>query len=157
MLHCLKLRQPSKVISHGWIITKQGKMSKSIGNVIDPVEYIKNFGSDALRYFLMKEMNIERDGIFSHELFLECFNADLANTYGNLVSRLIGMVSKYNNGLVIKSNIPMDDLCINLLNAGRELITATNDCIYACKIDELIRNILDFAKLANKFVEDTKP
>jgi methionyl-tRNA synthetase len=132
-------------------------MSKSLGNVVDPVAYINEFGSDALRYFLMKEMNVERDGIFNHEIFLECYNADLANTYGNLVSRLIGMVSKYNNSLIKKSNMPLDDLSIQLLNGARELITATNDCIYSYKIDELIHNILDFAKHANKYVEDTKP
>jgi methionyl-tRNA synthetase len=132
-------------------------MSKSLGNVIDPIQYIKDFGSDALRYFLMKEMSVERDGVFSHEMFVECFNADLANTYGNLVSRFIGMATKYNNGVIVKSESPMDNLSINLLNAARELITATNDCIHAYKIDELIHNVLDFAKLANKYVEDTKP
>jgi methionyl-tRNA synthetase len=132
-------------------------MSKSIGNVINPREYIENFGSDALRYFLMKEMSIERDGIFGHESFIECFNADLANTYGNLVSRFIGMTSKYNHNVIVKGNVPLDDLSTNLLNAARELITATNDCIHAFKIDELIKNVLNFAKLTNKYIEDSKP
>ncbi|MDR3329730.1 MAG: methionine--tRNA ligase [Mycoplasmataceae bacterium] len=157
MLNCLKLRQATKVISHGWIITDQGKMSKSLGNVIDPNEYISNFGSDALRYYLMKEMSVERDGIFAHDLFIECYNADLANTYGNLVSRFLGMASKHNNGIIKKGNVPMDNLSIELENAGRELITAVEDCIQSYKIDEVIHNILDFAKLANKYVEETKP
>jgi methionyl-tRNA synthetase len=73
------------------------------------------------------------------------------------VSRFIGMATKYNNAVIKKSDLPMDDLSINLLNAARELITATADCIHSYKIDELIHNVLDFAKLANKYVEDSKP
>ncbi|MDR0739992.1 MAG: methionine--tRNA ligase [Mycoplasmataceae bacterium] len=157
MLNCLKLRQPTKIISHGWIITDQGKMSKSLGNIIDPKFYIEKFGSDALRYFLMKEMDVNRDGIFNHDIFVECYNADLANIYGNLVSRFIGMVSKYNKSIIQKSKIPFDDLSINLLNNARELITAVKDCISSYKINELIHNILDFARHTNKYVEETKP
>jgi methionyl-tRNA synthetase len=132
-------------------------MSKSLGNVIDPNEYIHQFGSDALRYYLMKEMPIERDGIFGHELFIECYNADLANTYGNLVSRFLGIASKHNNGVIKKGNVPMDNLSIELENAGRELITSVEDCVQSYKINELIHNVLEFAKLANKYVEETKP
>jgi methionyl-tRNA synthetase len=132
-------------------------MSKSIGNVIDPVKYIQEFGSDALRYFLMKEMSVERDGVFNHELFLECFNADLANTYGNLVSRFIGMAFKYSYNKIQKSETHFDDLSTNLLNNIRELITAASDCINSFKINELILNVLAFAKHANKYVEETKP
>jgi methionyl-tRNA synthetase len=132
-------------------------MSKSLGNIIDPKFYIEKFGSDALRYFLMKEMDVNRDGIFNHDIFVECYNADLANIYGNLVSRFIGMVSKYNKSIIQKSKIPFDDLSINLLNNARELITAVKDCISSYKINELIHNILDFARHTNKYVEETKP
>jgi methionyl-tRNA synthetase len=132
-------------------------MSKSLGNIVDPKFYLEKFGSDALRYFLMKEMDINRDGVFNHDIFVECYNADLANIYGNLVSRFIGMASKYSDRVIKKSESPFDNLSINLLNEARELLTATKDCIASYKINELIHNILDFAKHANKYVEETKP
>jgi methionyl-tRNA synthetase len=92
MLHCLKLRQPSHIISHGWIITKEGKMSKSLGNVVDPYVLIDEYGADMLRYYLIKEIQIENDSVFDLNLFHETYNNDLANTFGNLVSRFHGMI-----------------------------------------------------------------
>ncbi|MDR2823474.1 MAG: methionine--tRNA ligase, partial [Mycoplasmataceae bacterium] len=157
MLHCLKLRQPSKIVSHGWIVTKEGKMSKSLGNVIDPIVYVKQYGADALRYFLMKEMSLDRDGIFSHDLFIECFNADLANIFGNLVSRLLGMVHKYNNGTVQKGTAPISAITKELIEHGEKVIQEVVNDINNYRINDLIDHILTFAKRANRYVEETKP
>lgn len=156
ILKCLNIRQPSRLISHGWIITKEGKMSKSLGNVIDPNEYLNQYGADALRYYLLKAIPTDSDGIFSHEQFIEIFNADLANNYGNFISRSLGMINKYANGIVpsinsfsLKSKSIQDEIKL--------LVKELPILIHNFQFINLIEKINNIATIGNKYIEETKP
>lgn len=158
ILKMLNLRLPSKIISHGWIVTKEGKMSKSLGNVIDPMDYINKYGRDSLRYFFIKEIPLDSDGIFSQDLFVSTFNSDLANNFGNLVSRTIGMLNKYQNGKILPSNKNsyknedklFEKEITNLIDNCRELIEKL-------EIKELLKMICGLQESANKYIEVSKP
>jgi methionyl-tRNA synthetase len=100
MLMSAGLPLPKTVFGHGWVLTGGGRMSKSMGNVMDPVATAERFGADALRYFLLREVPFGRDLEFDHERFVGRYNADLANDLGNLLQRTVGMAMKYQNGLL---------------------------------------------------------
>lgn len=158
ILNVLGLEQPSLIISHGWIVTPEGKMSKSLGNVIDPIDYINEFGSDALRYYLVKELSVENDGIFSRENFINTFNSDLANSYGNLISRTIGMLNKYNDGVI--PSIDLNDCNKKQEKLIKEISEITKEIvsnIEAYKVNGVCNSIMKIIELSSKFVETTKP
>src|SRR5271157_5101317 len=100
MLHAAGLALPKGLLVHGWWLTSGAKMSKSAGNVLNPLELVDEFGPDALRYFFVREMNVGQDGDFSRELFLTRYNGDLANDLGNLVNRVLNMTGRFAGGAV---------------------------------------------------------
>ena len=115
-LMALDLPMPKKLFAHGWIMMKDGKMSKSKGNVIYPETLIERYGLDATKYFLLKELSVGQDGLFTPEGFVERFNSDLCNDLGNLLNRTIGMINKYFKGKIPSKPQNLTDLDIELEN-----------------------------------------
>jgi methionyl-tRNA synthetase len=154
----LDLRLPTREFIHGLMMMKDGKMSKSKGNVIDPIALIDMYGSDAVRYYLAAEMHFGEDGQFTPELFIERLNADLANNFGNLVNRVVSMVHKYCAGN-IPSSTPTAytnvDIAINeQVEKARKVYNKAMDDL---KLNDGINTTLDLLNAANKYIETTTP
>ncbi|MDD5196247.1 MAG: methionine--tRNA ligase [Candidatus Omnitrophota bacterium] len=160
MLHALGVGLPQKVFAHGWWLINEDKMSKSKGNVVNPLEMIKKYGLDAYRYFLLRDVPFGLDGNFSESAIIKRYNSDLANDLGNLVYRTLTMVEKYFAG-----NIPDVDLSEH--NGDRQVagITAKIEnlkpLVYAAlnnqDFSRALESIWELIGVANKYVEDTKP
>ena len=122
MLHAAGLALPKGIIAHGWWLQKGAKMSKSTGNALNPLDLVTEFGSDAFRYFLIREMNVGQDSDFTREQFLVRYNSELANNLGNLVNRTLNMTTRFAGGIV-----PTVDLEEDLERGLRELWAKTRD------------------------------
>ncbi|GAA6238181.1 MAG: methionine--tRNA ligase [Spiroplasma phoeniceum] len=153
MLESLGLRQPNKLLSHGWILFKDTKMSKSIGNVVDPLYLIDKYGRDTLRFYLGYEIPTENDGKFSYEMFLESYNAHLVNNIGNLVSRVSNMISKYFNGQLVKQQ-QLDNV---LIESCIQAVQNYQQAMDAYQISAGLNIILELCNKANKYIEENKP
>ncbi|MDU5491922.1 MAG: methionine--tRNA ligase [Clostridium perfringens] len=156
MLMALGLELPKQVFGHGWLLVDGGKMSKSKGNVVDPVVLVNMFGADAVRYYLLREILFGSDGLFNNEIFIKKVNTDLANDLGNLLSRTIAMVYKYFDGVIQAPTCKeaIDDELINLALSTAGKVEASIDVL---KIPEALESIWTLISRANKYIDETTP
>lgn len=157
MLMALDLPLPKQIFGHGWVLMKDGKMSKSKGNAVYPEMIVERYGLDALRYYLMREIPFGSDGIFTPEDFVERVNFDLANDLGNLLNRTVSMINQYQDGMVAPVTETEDEFAKSL----RETAQATIDNYYQ-KMDQLhfsqaLDEIWKLISRANKYIDETTP
>ncbi len=151
-----KLPLPKKVFGHGWILSDDKKMSKSLGNILDPLEIIDKYGVDQLRYYLVKEVSLGNDGSISLENLKNCINNDLANNYGNLCQRVFSFIKKNcENKIPFSSKLNDTDkqLLNNLKNSLPKLISLMNNQ----DLNEYIKKVVNFSFDANKYFNDSEP
>ncbi|MCQ3915301.1 MAG: class I tRNA ligase family protein [Mycoplasmoidaceae bacterium] len=133
-------------------------MSKSLGNIINPYDYINKYGADAFRYFIVRQVSLEKDGIFSHDLFVEIINSQLANNYGNMATRTSGMIKKYFGNIVPNfDEKSLTELDKKVLKADKNLVSSFKDKIENFAINDLLDAIQDQYNVLNKYIDESKP
>lgn len=157
ILMALDLPLPKKVFAHGWLLMKDGKMSKSKGNVVDPVTMIDRYGLDALRYYLLREVPFGADGTFTPESFVERVNSDLANDLGNLLNRTVAMVDKYFGGEVPAYQTGVTAFDVALEEAAKEVYDKVEESMENMEFSVALTAIGQFVSRSNKYIDETQP
>ncbi|PCF65850.1 methionine--tRNA ligase [Staphylococcus pseudintermedius] len=157
ILMALDLPLPKKVFAHGWVLMKDGKMSKSKGNVMDPNVLIDRYGLDATRYYLMRELPFGSDGVFTPEAFVDRTNFDLANDLGNLVNRTISMINKYFDGELPAYQGPTHELDEEMEQLALDTVQAYHESMDKLQFSVALSTVWKLISRTNKYIDETTP
>jgi methionyl-tRNA synthetase len=156
MLKAMGLEMPETIFAHGWWLIGDSKMSKSAGNVVNPMDMAERYGVDAFRYFLVSEMSLGQDCSFTEEIFITRYNSDLANDLGNFVSRALKMIIR-NSGGQIPQPGPETEAETELKNAAMNAVSVMKDAIDNMKLDRGLEAVMNAVRAGNRYFEQTAP
>ena len=156
MLMALDLPLPKQIFGHGWLVINGGKMSKSVGNVVDPNVLVEKYGVDAIRYFLLREIAFGQDGNFNNEALIQRINSDLANDLGNLVSRTVGMIQKYFDGTLPEAQEPTE-FDGDLVETARNVVPKVEAAMDKMMFSDALIELWNLIRRTNKYIDETQP
>lgn len=156
MLFSLGLELPKTIFAHGWWLIGQTKMSKSLGNVVNPLDLVEQYGADAVRYYLMREMVLGMDANFTPDSFIKCYNSDLANDFGNLLNRVSGLIAK-NHGGKIPEPGALTSIEEEIKVQANALPQKMTNLIKDYQVQEAVVSVIDFVRSLNKYMESQAP
>lgn len=148
---------PKQVLGHPWLLSGEDKMSKSRGNVLYADDLVKRFGVDAVRYYLLSQMPFAQDGTITYESFITTYNADLANTLGNLVNRTVAMAGKYFNGKVTRPTGEPEEVDADLLKTATDTLSQFTTLMAGYRNADALAAVMNLAKRCNKYIDETAP
>ncbi|MFL2983575.1 MAG: methionine--tRNA ligase [Candidatus Neomarinimicrobiota bacterium] len=156
MLFSAGIPLPLSIFAHGWWLMGDSKMSKSLGNVINPIDLIDEYGVDPVRYYLMREMVLGHDSSFTIESFIQRYNSDLANDFGNLLSRVTTLIKKNYDGVIPKPK-SLSNIDLDIEKKGKDVSKLVHGLVDDMRLNDAIEEIMQFIRIVNKYMEANAP